>query len=209
VKQRIPTAVAVIIGLITLLGYLIAPLFPEFKIHLVFIHWASILAAVALILGIFNLLGVHLRRITSQERNWPYSIALILTALIVIVIGWADGGPSGKTISWVFDSVLAPLEAAVASLLVFFLVAAAFRTMRKKPSLPILIFTLSTILVLVGTIPLPGDIGGVLSEMRIWLVRVFATAGARGMLLGVTLGTIATGLRVLVGIDKPHSERES
>ena len=28
------------------------------------------------------------------------------------------------------------------------------------------------------------------------------------MLLGVALGTIATGIRVLVGVDRPHSERD-
>jgi hypothetical protein len=31
-------------------------------------------------------------------------------------------------------------------------------------------------------------------------------AGARGILLGVALGTVATGLRVLLGIDRPYSE---
>lgn len=205
-KQRVPTIIAIVIGFVTLGGYFLGP---GFKVHLLFIRWASVLAAVALLLGILNLLGVHLRRITSTERNWPYSIALVFAALAVIAIGLMDGSPNGKSISWVFDSVLFPLEAAAASLLVFFLVTAAFRVMRKKPSVPTFIFVVTTVLVLAGSIPLPENVGGILAELRNWLVSVFATAGARGMLLGVALGTIATGLRVLMGIDKPHSERES
>jgi hypothetical protein len=29
-------------------------------------------------------------------------------------------------------------------------------------------------------------------------------AGARGILLGVALGTVATGLRILIGADRPY-----
>lgn len=31
-------------------------------------------------------------------------------------------------------------------------------------------------------------------------------AGARGILLGIALGSLLTGLRVLLGIDRPYSE---
>jgi hypothetical protein len=36
------------------------------------------------------------------------------------------------------------------------------------------------------------------------IVRVPAVAGARGLLLGIALGAIATGIRVLVGLDRPY-----
>jgi hypothetical protein len=36
------------------------------------------------------------------------------------------------------------------------------------------------------------------------ITRVLASAGARGILLGVGLGTIATGLRILIGSDRPY-----
>ena len=212
-KQLVPTAIAILFGWITLLGYLFGGfLGPDFAIHLIFIRWAATLAAVAFILGIMNLLGVHLRRIANQERDWAYSIFLILSFLVVIAAGaWAayqgDGLGNGA-LRWIFRMILSPLEAAAASLLIFFMVAAAFRAMRKRPTWPTLIFVLTIILVLLGTVPFPGGIGQVLGEARNWLTQVFAMAGARGMLLGVALGTIATGLRVLVGIDRPHSERE-
>lgn len=211
-KRRIPsipTAIAIIFGWLTLLGYVLGP---SFSLHLLFIQGAATLAAVAFLLGIINLLGVHIRRITSQERDWPYSIFLILSFLIVVVAGawsaYAGDGLRGAALGWIFEYVLSPLEAAAASLLVFFLVAAAFRVMRKRPTWPTFVFVITIILVLLGTVPLPGEAGQILAEVRDWLAHVFAMAGARGMLLGVALGTIATGVRVLVGIDRPHSERE-
>jgi hypothetical protein len=39
-----------------------------------------------------------------------------------------------------------------------------------------------------------------LNEFRSWI----AQSGARGVLLGVALGTIATGLRILTGTDRPY-----
>jgi hypothetical protein len=198
------------IGLLTLAGYFLFPYLPGFRIHLVLIRWATILAAVGFVLGIVNLLGVHMRRIATRDRNWPYSIFTILAALLVMVIAAVEGqGPGGPTVNWLFRYVLFPLEAAGASLLIFFLAAAAFRMMRRRPSWPTLIFVATILIVLVSTMPLPGDAGKIMGTVRSWLVEVIGTAGTRGMLLGVALGTIATGLRVLVGLDRPHSERES
>jgi hypothetical protein len=34
------------------------------------------------------------------------------------------------------------------------------------------------------------------------ITQIFAAAGARGILLGVALGTLTTGLRVLFGADR-------
>jgi hypothetical protein len=47
----------------------------------------------------------------------------------------------------------------------------------------------------VQTSPLP--------SLRDWLLAVPTTAGARGILLGTTLGTLMVGLRVLVGVEWP------
>jgi hypothetical protein len=44
-----------------------------------------------------------------------------------------------------------------------------------------------------------------LPDLRNWLVNTWAVAGARGILLGVALGAIATGLRILLGSDRPYS----
>ena len=110
-KQLVPTAIAIIFGWITLLGLLLGDLIgPGFSLHLRFIQWASTLAAVAFFLGILNLLGVHLRRIASQERDWSYSIFLILSFLLVIGAGalaTLEGDElDGQVLRWIFDSIL-------------------------------------------------------------------------------------------------------
>ena len=43
-------------------------------------------------------------------------------------------------------------------------------------------------------------------DLIVLATRTDTTAGARGILLGVALGTIATGLRLIAGMDRPYSE---
>jgi hypothetical protein len=40
--------------------------------------------------------------------------------------------------------------------------------------------------------------------IRPFIAQVLAAAGARGILLGVALGTLTTGLRILFGVDRPY-----
>jgi len=47
---------------------------------------------------------------------------------------------------------------------------------------------------------------GFFAGLRNWLVQVVASGGARGILLGVALGSIVTGLRVLLAVDRPYGE---
>ncbi|MCA9947724.1 MAG: hypothetical protein KC449_29790, partial [Anaerolineales bacterium] len=74
-KQSISVFIAVFFGLVTL----IALLFNVSGISTVILGWASFLAAIALILGVLNLLAVHLTRLFG-ERNL-YSGVLVLGML--------------------------------------------------------------------------------------------------------------------------------
>jgi len=40
--------------------------------------------------------------------------------------------------------------------------------------------------------------------VRPFIAQVLAAGGARGILIGVALGTLTTGLRVLLGSDRPY-----
>jgi hypothetical protein len=68
-------------------------------------------------------------------------------------------------------------------------------------------FVLFGIIVLLGQVPVGAVISsGWLPIIKDWILDVPALAGARGVLLGVALGAAATGLRVLLGIDRPYMD---
>ena len=89
----------------------------------------------------------------------------------------------------------------------FLLAFAAYRTFRLRSTsgkAGALVFLVTAIVVLIGQVPL-FDLP-FLRETREWILRVWAMAGMRGILLGVALGITATALRVLIGADRPTSD---
>jgi hypothetical protein len=98
------------------------------------------------------------------------------------------------------------LQATIFSLMGFFILTAAWRAFRVRSASSLIMF-LAALLVLLGSIRLGAGSGWrVLSEIRNWVLDVPTLAGARGILLGIVLGTIVAGVRLLVGIDRPYSD---
>ena len=86
------------------------------------------------------------------------------------------------------------------------LIYASIHLLRRRLTLVSVIFLVTALLILLGSAPLPflGNVP-ILSDLISPLVsQVFATAGVRGILLGVALGTLTTGLRILLGADRPY-----
>jgi hypothetical protein len=201
------TVTVISMGLVTLIGLVsgedtAAATFTRFLIRLV-----SVIAAVALFVGVLNLIAVHMGRFVRSEHGWPYSLIALVTALAVIVLRILDradiwpGKLKGEQISVrVFESVQVSLESALAALLVFFLVYAAYRLMRRRVTVWNVAFSAVVVIVLLGSIPLKNT--DALADVRDWLIRVPVSAGARGLLIGVGLGTVTVGVRVLIGQDR-------
>ena len=202
IKKWIPICMATGAGVVSLAGYL----FPQtvlsgYRDRLV--EWAIIVAAFAFILGLFNLLRVHSQRFLDLKDGWVYSLVLLMAALISCIPSLLQG-PTGGTTQLMLEYVIAPLGASLAALVVFTLTLAAFRLLGQRWSISSILFIAVVALALLGSTPIRGFQW--LGEIRDWMMMVPGTAGMRGLLLGVALGTVVTGLRVLLAIDRPHSD---
>jgi hypothetical protein len=201
-------AVASAVGLLVLAGFFIQlPIL--IAIGRVLVGLAVLLAAFALLLGLYNLLAVHLRKISLQEKGWPYSALLVVFLLATFTLGVVFG-PDNPVALVVFNSFQLPVEASLMALLAVTLTLAAFRLIARRRDLLSFIFVAVAVLVLLGTGPWPsGEASGVfilVGNLRNWLAQVWAAGGARGILMGVALGAAATGLRVLLASDRPYGE---
>jgi len=201
------TATAMSAGVVMLIGLLSDPGSEARTLAALIVQLVAVTAAIAVLIGILNLLAVHLGRFTHAERGWPYSALILLVTAGVVVLRILDraeiwsGDLEGEQISpRAFEAVQVSIESALAGLLVFFLVFAGYRLMRRGVSVWNVLFTSAVVVALVGWIPL-GDLEA-LSDVREWLVSVPVSAGARGILLGVALGTVTAGVRVLLGQDR-------
>jgi hypothetical protein len=213
VRRWIPGLLfATLPGLVVLLGYLFSPspagsLPGQFvKWRDILIEWAVIVAAFAFLLGVFNILRVHGNRIGRRRQGWPYSLVLLLTLVLAWIPPLLPANIPIRDVAnrTVFDYVIAPLGAALAALVLFTLVLAAFRLLRVRRGAGAVLFLVVVAAVLLGSAPLTGMEW--LADVRDWIVNVPGMAGMRGLLLGVALGTMITALRVLLTSERPHTE---
>jgi len=198
--RQISIAVACGVGIVVLADFFFThPLLD--LLGIAFREWAIILTAFAMLLGIFNVLSVHVRRIIQRDESGTgYSVVVLISAALVGMIGFLAGLPS-PAMTWIFENLYSPVQSALFALLAFFLATAAYRALRAR-SIETLLMLVAALIVFIGQTPLLNTLG----DAKDWILRVPAVAGVRGILIGVALGTIATGLRLLVGLDRPYSE---
>jgi hypothetical protein len=209
------TVIAISAGLLTLLS-LVLDSAPLRALRGLFVEWTVIVLAFALLLGAANVLRVHARRI-HERKGTLYSLILILAFMAVFIPGIMPAGsgpdylspylgPSGAVADFSFRYVQRPLQATFYSLLAFLAATAAWRTFRTR-SVASLVMFLACILVLLGSIRLNvGEWWQLMIETKDWIMNVPVLAGARGILLGIALGVLIAGARLLLGVDRPYSD---
>ena len=178
------------------------------QLQLFILNVAVILGGFAVLVGISNLLIVHTGKIRHKQKGAVYSAILIITLLGTFLLGLLAhyNLPIAKSLfNDAFLYIQLPIETSLMALLVVTLTYASIRLLRRRLNLLSVIFLATAFLILVGTAPWPflGDVP-ILSALRAWIAQFPAGAGARGILLGVGLGTLTTGLRILFGSDRPY-----
>lgn len=202
-RQLFPVGISIGVGLIVLLHQFVTNAFLD-PIGGVLIQWAALIAGFALLLGLFNLLNFHSRRVIRRVENWQWSIVILITSVVVFLIVLPSGGTSPAS-EWILRYLYQPLEASFLALLVFFIAAAAYRALRVR-SWETTLFVVAALIVLIGAAPLSNALSPMLTSAKDWMMTVPAVAGVRGILIGVALGIILTGLRLLTGLDRPYTE---
>ena len=193
-SRLFPAVFAIPAGLATLVGLLLYP-----PLSQLLLQWGAVLAAFALLMGIINLIRVHLRR-AAQERN-VYSFALVLSMIAV----WLSVAVNPTSLSLIFTYVQAPLETAVASLLAFVLLAASWRLWQQQRTGWMALFWGAALFVFLTGMGLP-VLGSLLAPSRQLFDLLIVAAGMRAILLGVALGSFMVALRLLLGIDQPYNK---
>ncbi len=212
IGRVITTVVAIVVGLFVLADMFVSQWTGDFLgmpglkqiingVGFFLVSWAAIVIAFALLLGFVNVISVHWSRIRTRKPGAIYSVVLLLSLIGTLVMG--SRGPASDNGQFIFEFVLQPLEATLFALLALFIATAAFRAFRVH-NLETFFFVLFAVIVLLGQVPVSIYLWSELPVIKDWILNVPTLAGVRGILLGVALGTIATGLRVLIGADRPY-----
>jgi uncharacterized membrane protein YozB (DUF420 family) len=192
---------AMLTGFTVLVGYFVPELAP---VQDILLNWAIILAGTAALVGVFNLILVHGTKVTKREKGGVYSALLLISVFATFIFGLALG-PDNPNMRLLVNAVIVPVEATLMALLAVTLLYASIRLLRRRTNVMSVVFILTAVMMLFASATLPfGEISPLNNFIRPWFQHVLALGGARGILIGVALGTLTTGLRALFGADRPY-----
>ncbi len=214
-RAPISVAIAIGVGVIVLLGYFFgtdasgqATILGILRDY--FLQGAVVIAGVALLVGVFNLASTHAKKIRQGDGSL-YSAITVVALLVTLLVGTYDllmtywqGAPGLQWTRWLFENVQLPIETSLMAVLVVSLTFAATQLLRRQMNFMSGVFVLFVFILLITAIPAVAARLGLIADIRSWILGVPAVGGARGILLGVALGTIATGIRILTGADRPY-----
>lgn len=200
-RKTIPLAITACAGFLMVLEFFVKiPWLSKLSTELQ--NWGIIISAFILGLAAINLIRIHGKKIIEHHQDWVESTVL-LVGLFSMIISGVFFGKASPQLQYLFRNLLQPLSAAMMSLLVFYIASASFRAFKAR-SLETTILLVCGILVMLGRAPIGELISGFFPKAADWLIQVPNLAGNRGIMIGAAIGTVATGLRVLLGIDRGH-----
>jgi hypothetical protein len=204
-KAPLTTIVAILSGLIVLLAYFL-PIPVLNNVSQLIINWAVSLSGMAILVAIISLVSAHWQKLRQKRSQDRYSILVIFGFFLTLLFGLILGGPGNSDYQKVVTQIILPIEAGLLGVLAAGLVYAGVRLYRANRGWMIFVFGISTVLFLLlysGVFTSGVDIPIVKESLGI--LQRLPDAGGRGILIGLALGAIATGVRILLGVDRPYN----
>ena len=202
-KRSLPVLITFVTGIVFALQYYVPHPTSEAMLTEVTV-WNQIIAGFAAVLGVASLLSVHYVKMKRKEAGWGYSAVLYVSMLVTLVVGmWSGGESQGTSFGWLYSYVLVALQATMFSTLGFFVASAAYRAFRAR-SLEATVLLIAAIFVMFGRVPLGEYLVTGVGQVSDWIMNVPNTAARRGIIIGISLGTIATSIKIIVGIERAY-----
>src|SRR2546427_4006607 len=215
VKREVPLFITAVIGVFMILSFFVPHQWVSVPADFLQAS-AVILVAFGYVLGGANALRVNFDAIYKRSPGWPYKIVLVVSLITTVVVGAIEGPTflnEHMRSKWIYDWIYSPMSSTMFSLLAFFIASAAFRAFRIR-TVEAGLLAVAALIVMLGRVPL-GDVATSwlpeplrIGTIQQWIMDVPQNAAKRAILIGAALGVMATGLRVILGIERSYLSGE-
>lgn len=174
----------------------------------------QVIGALALGLGTYGLVRLHLRNTVQRRGQWGYSVVLLVSFLVMAVVSITntlkekglvtlEGTTAEQFEIWykrLFEYTLQQLDAAMFSLIAFYIFSAAYRAFRiRSIEAGILMFTAT--IVMLGIVPL-GAYVPYLPDIANRILTGLNAPVQRAIEFGVGIGGLAMALRLWLSLER-------
>ncbi|HHW18464.1 MAG TPA: hypothetical protein GXX30_06140 [Firmicutes bacterium] len=202
-RKEVPIAIGFIVGILILFEYFLKGLWPGVAPAAQTVqNWGTIISAFAMGLAAANLVVIHSRRIKQRHPDAWMSF-LLFAGMVLMVISGLSGKGGERLYKFLFDGLYLPLGTAMFSIMVFFIASAARRAFRAR-NIDGVLLLVSGLIVMMGNAPVGKLISPYFPVLTDWLMKYPNVAGNRAIIIGAALGMVATGFRVIAGIDRSY-----
>lgn len=202
---------------------------------------ANIVTFFLLGLGIFSLIRIHASKLVKKQKDWAFSLLLLVSLVTMVVIGYWDWtvrefhdpknlleDPAAWTFvnyasNFLFDGLIQQMDAAMFSMIAFFILSAAYRAFRIRSiestvmmaSALILVISLmgyvdflwnqgiDSMITVDGKVDLDHWANNLkIGEISNWVKDYMQIPSLRALDFGVGLGALAMGLRIWLGLER-------
>ncbi|MEM3622273.1 MAG: hypothetical protein QXZ02_01845 [Candidatus Bathyarchaeia archaeon] len=166
--------------------------------------WVVVVTAIAAIVGGVDILRYHINQSRKKEPKQVFFsgivmiMEVVMVAFAVIALSSGISIPTQPNFQWLYTYIYAPSDAAMYSILIFYIASASYRAFRVRNP-PALLLLIVAILVMLGNTSLGELLWSGLLPIRDWIMTVPNTAAFRPITMGLGFGIIILGLRLLLG----------
>jgi diacylglycerol kinase len=203
---------------------------------------SNVLTAFLLGLGIFSLLRLHIGRLAKMQKDWAFSAVLLIAMVSMVIAGYwewytrkfilteVDFGDIGNWVTatyfqdFLFDGLLQKMDAAMFSIIAFYIMSAAYRAFRVRSVEATILLATALIVMLsllsfvqlqssymVNTLatgnpgtPDPQSFWNnfAITEIAQFIRTAFQSPGIRAIDFGIGVGALAMGLRLWLSLER-------
>ncbi len=203
----------------------------------VFKDFGTILPAFMLGLGVYSLLRIHLGKLVKRQKDWVFSLALLTSMVAMAFFGYwswyieqfaqpktdwtvrANWGTAQFGRDFLFDGLLQQMDAAMFSIIAFFILSAAYRAFRIRSIEATIMLSIALIMMLntMGIMQFwssqlfdritGGDPNSFwnnlkLDEVANWFKNQMQVPSLRALDFGVAIGAFAMAVRIWLNLEK-------
>lgn len=163
----------------------------------------QIIFVFTLLVGTVSYIKLNAKKITQTQSGWGYNLIGLAGLVVMVIFGFWKGTGEKTPFLWMFNTMQAPMQSTMFSLLAFFVASSAYRGFRARNWEAGLLLVIA-IIVMLGRVPLGSLLSHWIPDSANWILRVPSMSAKRALYIGIGLGTISTSLRIILGIERTY-----